>query len=127
MEHNIEMLNISKHFAHQQVLQELCLTVERGQPVGIVGPNGSGKSVLFQILCGLLRPDSGSMRIAGQTLEQGRDFPENLGMLINAPGFIALETGLKNLQYLAGIRNKIGDDEIRETMRKVGLDPENRT
>lgn len=127
MESIIELQHISKHFAQQTVLKDLSLTVKAGETVGIVGPNGSGKSVLFQILCGLLRPDSGHVQIAGQELGTGRDFPENVGILINAPGFIALETGLRNLQYLAGIRHVVGDAEIREAMRKVGLDPEDRT
>lgn len=48
-------------------------------------------------------------------------------VLINSPGFISLDTGLQNLRYLAGIRGVIGDQEIRDAMKKVGLDPEDRT
>jgi len=50
-----------------------------------------------------------------------------MGVLINSPGFINLDTGLQNLRYLAGIRGVIGDQEIRDAMKKVGLDPEDRT
>ena len=123
----IELDSVSKSFGRRQVPRDVSLTVEQGEAVGIVGANGSGKSVLFQIICGFYAPDSGTVRVRGQVLGQGRDFPENMGVLINAPGFIATETGFRNLRYLAGIRGVIGDAEIRAAMRKVGLDPEDRT
>ena len=50
-----------------------------------------------------------------------------MGVLINSPGFIGLNTGLQNLRYLAGIRGVAGDKEIRSAMQKVGLDPEDKT
>lgn len=123
----IELKHISKSFHHRMVLKDVSLSVETGSTVGIVGSNGSGKSVLFQIICGFYPPDSGTVRVRGEILGKGRDFPENVGVLINSPGFISLDTGLQNLQYLAGIRGVIGDRSIRAAMRKVGLDPEDRT
>lgn len=123
----IELAQVSKSFSNRPILREVSLTVESGSTVGIVGSNGSGKSVLFQVICGFLTPDSGTVQVRGKPLGQGRDFPENVGVLINSPGFIGLDTGLQNLRYLAGIRGMIGDNEIRATMQKVGLDPEDRT
>ena len=123
----IELENVSKSFSRHRVLDGVSLTVEAGTTIGVVGSNGSGKSVLFQIICGFYTPDSGSVRVRGETLGKGRDFPENIGVLINAPGFIGPDTGIQNLRYLAAIRGIIGDREIRDAMRKVGLDPEDRT
>ena len=123
----IELENVSKSFSRHRVLDGVSLTVEAGTTIGVVGSNGSGKSVLFQIICGFYTPDSGSVRVRGETLGKGRDFPENIGVLINAPGFIGPDTGIQNLRYLAAIRDVIGDREIRAAMRKVGMDPEDRT
>ncbi len=123
----IEVDHVCKSFHRRTILDDVSLSVEAGETVGIVGGNGSGKSVLFQLICGFYTPDSGTIRVRGQTLGKGQDFPENIGVLINAPGFIGLDTGIQNLRYLAGIRGVIGDKEIREAMRKVGLDPEDRT
>ena len=123
----IELDRVSKAFSRRRILDAVTLTVEAGHTVGIVGSNGSGKSVLFQIICGFLTPDSGTVRVRGDTLGASRDFPENIGVLINSPGFISLDTGLQNLRYLAGIRGTIGDQEIRSSMKKVGLDPDDRT
>ena len=123
----IELDRVSKAFARRTILNDATLTIDAGHSVGIVGSNGSGKSVLFQIICGFLTPDSGTVRVRGNVLGGSRDFPENMGVLINSPGFISLDTGLQNLRYLAGIRGVIGDREIRSAMKKVGLDPDDRT
>ncbi|KPU44760.1 Fe(3+) ions import ATP-binding protein FbpC [Oxobacter pfennigii] len=118
---------VSKSFSGHRVLTDVCLAVEGGTTVGIVGANGSGKSVLFKLVCGFVSPDGGRLTVRGKPLGKDRDFPENVGVLINEPGFIGLYTGLQNLRYLAGIRGVIGEQEIRTAMQKVGLDAENPT
>ena len=123
----IELNHVSKYFSGRPVLSDVSLSVEAGATVGIVGSNGSGKSVLFQTICGFLSPDSGTVKIWGELLGNKRDFPDNVGVLINSPGFISLNTGLQNLEYLAGIRGVIGKRQIRAAMQKVGLDPEDKT
>lgn len=127
MEPYIEMQHISKSFKTKVILQDVSFTVEQGRTIGLVGANGSGKSVLFQILCGFEKPDTGFVRIRGKELGKGQDFPENVGVFINAPGFIGIYSGLQNLKFLADIQGKIGEKEIREAMHKVGLDPDNKT
>lgn len=123
----ISLDQVSKSFSGRRVLSDVSLDVEKGSTVGIVGANGSGKSVLFNIICGFLTPDSGQVYVRRQALGKGRDFPENVGVLINSPGFIGLNTGLQNLRYLAGIRGVAGEKEIRSAMQKTGLDPEDKT
>lgn len=127
MEPIISLKQVNKSFSGRRVLSGISLNVEKGSTVGIVGTNGSGKSVLFNLICGFLIPDRGQVCVRGQVLGKGRDFPENMGVLINSPGFIGLNTGLQNLRYLAGIRGVAGDKEIRSAMQKVGLDPEDKT
>jgi ABC-2 type transport system ATP-binding protein len=123
----IELQNVSKQFAGQAVLDGVSLTIERGTTVGLLGANGSGKSVLFKTICGMERPDSGSIFVEGAKLGDKSDFPSNMGVFINSPGFIGIYSGFNNLKFLANIRGMIGDNQIREAMRKVGLDPENKT
>lgn len=124
----IELQDISKKFGHRTILQNVSMVVEQGATVGLVGANGSGKSVLFKILCGFEKPDSGRVFVRGKKLgENGRDFPENMGVFINSPGFIGIYSGFQNLKFLADIQGKISDKEIRDAMSKVGLDPDNKT
>lgn len=123
----IEVKNISKQFGGQPVLADVSLTINRGTTVGLVGTNGSGKSVLFKVICGMVKPDRGSITVEGVTLGKKTDFPLNIGVFINSPGFIGIYNGFKNLKFLANIRGVINDNQIHEAMRKVGLDPENKT
>jgi ABC-2 type transport system ATP-binding protein len=123
----IEVKNISKRFGGQPVLEDVSLTIDHGSTVGLVGANGSGKSVLFKAICGMVKPDSGSIVVEGVTLGEKIDFPSNMGVFINSPGFIGIYNGFNNLKFLANIRGVISDNQICETMRKVGLDPDNKT
>lgn len=123
----MELRNISKQFSGQMVLDDISLTIEKGTTIGLVGENGSGKSVLFKILCGFVKPDQGQVYVQGKQLGQKDDFPENMGVLINSPGFIGIYSGYRNLEFLANIRGVIGEREIKEAMQKVGLDPSNKT
>lgn len=124
----IELRKVSKSFGHRRILREVSLAVERGKTVGLVGANGSGKSVLFKILCGFEKPDKGDVYVRGRQLgKNGRDFPDNMGVFINSPGFIGIYSGFQNLKFLADIQGRIGEEEIAEAMDKVGLDPSDKT
>lgn len=123
----IELEHISKKFGKKIILQDVSLAVRQGQTIGLVGANGSGKSVLFKILCGFEQVDTGRVLMRGKQLGVGRDFPENVGVFINAPGFIGLYDGFENLKFLADIQGKIGEKEIKDAMSKVGLEPDNKT
>jgi ABC-2 type transport system ATP-binding protein len=123
----IELKNINKKFGNKTVLKNICLSVPKGETVGVIGGNGSGKSVLFKIISGFLKADSGEVYIRGEKLGERTDFPENMGVFINSPGFVDIYTGFQNLKYLASIRGEIGDAQIIDAMNKVGLDYRDKT
>lgn len=99
----------------------LTLVVNRGEIIGITGANGSGKSVLFKLIAGLYSPSYGEVLINGENIVPERKIPANLGALIEEPGFINYYSGFKNLQYLASIRGVVGNQEINDTLKIVGL------
>lgn len=123
----IELKQVNKKFGEKRIYENISLSIEEGECVGFVGENGSGKSVLFQLISGLLPADSGTIKINGEILGENRDFPENVGILINEPGYIECYSGYKNLQLLSEIRNIAGDNEIQQTMEMVGLDYKDKT
>lgn len=126
MKVDIEVKNVSKTYDGVAILNDVSLVIEKGTTIGIVGGNGSGKSVLFKVICGFTAPDTGTVMIRDQQLGKDIDFPEGVGVFINAPGYIELYSGFKNLKFLADINRKIGDEKIKETMKKVGLNPNNK-
>lgn len=120
----LEVKNVTKKFGQNTVLQNASLTCEPGKIYGLVGRNGSGKTVLLKCICGLITPTSGEVRVWGKHIGQDVDFPENIGFIIESPGFLSQESGFRNLMHLASIRGKIGAGAVRESMKMVGLDPD---
>lgn len=126
MDYDIQVNNVSKTYDGVPILDHVNLMIEKGTTVGIVGGNGSGKSVLFKIICGFTAPNTGTVDIRDKRLGKDIDFPENVGVFINSPGYISMYNGLQNLKFLADINGKIGIDKIKETMKIVGLNPDNK-
>lgn len=126
METCIEVQNVVKRFRDQVVLKNISISFEKGQIHGIVGRNGSGKTVLFKCICGLMHPEEGVILVNGKHVGRDVDMPEDIGAIIEAPGFLPNYSGYKNLRFLANIRRKIGKEEILSVLKTVGLDPESR-
>ena len=126
METCIEVQNVVKRFRDQVVLKNISISFEKGQIHGIVGRNGSGKTVLFKCICGLMHPEEGVILVNGKRVGRDVDMPEDIGAIIEAPGFLPNYSGYKNLLFLANIRRKIGKEEILSVLKTVGLDPESR-
>ena len=122
----IEVQNLSKSFGEEQVLKGVSRDFEIGKIHGIVGNNGSGKTVLMKCICGFLRPNGGRVLVNGKEVGWDMDFPDDLGIIIETPGFLPNLSGMKNLQILASLKKRASTDVIREVIRKVGLDPDSR-
>jgi len=118
--------DVTKSFGESVVLNQVNLTVEEGAIIGLIGRNGSGKTILLKIICGLMLPTSGSVSVHGERIGIDRDFPANTGALIEMPEFIPYQTAYQNLYALSLIARKTGKEEIKDVIRKVGLDPESR-
>lgn len=115
-----------KSFKSAEVLKNINLTLESGKVIGLKGKNGSGKTMLMRAISGLILPTSGKVYINDKELGRHISFPPSIGILIENPSFISNYTGFKNLKILASIQNRISDDEIRDAIRKVGLDPDDK-
>ena len=124
MEEKIRIENVTKKFGSYAALDGISLNFEKGKIHGIIGRNGSGKTVLFKCICGFLRVDGGAVLVNGKQIGKEIEAPESIGAIIETPGFLPGYSARQNLQFLAGIRGKIGKKEIDEAIRKVGLDPE---
>ncbi|MGP7819744.1 ABC transporter ATP-binding protein [Niallia sp. 01092] len=120
----ISLKNVSKTYKGLILFDGVDLNVEKGKIYGIVGPNGSGKSVLFKMICGFVFPDNGTVSVGSEEIGKNKRFPDNFGIIIDRPGYIANKTGFQNLKELALIKGKITDEKIRETMEIVGLQPQ---
>ena len=119
----IEVKNLSLTINGDQILKNISVSFESGQIYGLVGRNGSGKTMLMKCICGFVRPTAGEIWIDGKKLGKDMDFPQDMGVIIEVPGYIPYFSGEKNLKLLAGLRGKIGRKEVRAAMEQAGLNP----
>lgn len=119
----ISVQNVSKSFGQERVLKSVSRDFEKGKIHGIVGNNGSGKTVLMKCICGFLIPTEGEVSVNGRRIGRDVDFPPDMGVIIETPGFLPNITGVKNLEILASLNKKIGLEQITASIRRVGLDP----
>ena len=124
MEAAVRIKNLSRDFGRERVLHGVTRDFEAGRIHGIVGNNGSGKTVLMKCICGFLRPDSGRILVNHEEVGKKRDFPDDLGIIIETPGFLPHLSGFQNLKILASLRKIANDHTIRDTIQLVGLDPD---
>ena len=119
----ISVQNVTKRFGDETVLTDVSHEFEEGKIHGIVGNNGSGKTVLMKCICGFLLPTKGKIFVNYKQVGKDMDFPEDIGIIIETPGFLPTVSGMKNLQILASLKRKIDNDTIWKTIERVGLDP----
>ena len=124
MEAAIKIENLHKSFGNEEILHGIDRTFEAGKIHGIVGNNGSGKTVMMKCICGFLIPDEGHVWVQQKEVGREIDFPKDMGIIIETPGFLPGVTGLKNLKLLASLRGLADEAKIRQTIERVGLDPD---
>lgn len=122
----IKIENVSKSFGKVSVLSNINVIFEEGKIHGLIGRNGSGKTMLMKCICGFVPVSSGQITIDGKILKKEVDFPENIGVIIETPGFLPSYSAYKNLKFLADIRGGISKREIVKAIDTVGLDPNNK-
>lgn len=122
----IEIKNVTKIIKHNTVIDNVSLTVNSGKITGLKGVNGSGKTMLMRLVSGLILPTSGEIIIDGETLGKDITFPRSIGTLIENPAFLDNYSGFQNLKLLASIQGKISDEEIREAIIDVELNPDDK-
>lgn len=118
--------NATRDIKGVRVLDHVNLELDRGGIFGFIGANGSGKTMLFRAICGLIKLSEGEVEVFSKKIRQDVFFPENLGVMIESVGFWDEYTGFENLYLLSKIKKKIGKDEIREVLSRVGLNPDDK-
>lgn len=120
----ITVENVDLTLGKNHILKDVTVSFEEGMIHGLIGRNGSGKTMLMKSICGFVKPQRGKICVNGKQIGKDVDYPADVGIIIETPGFLSYYSGFKNLKMLAGLKNLISDKEIKDTMLSVGLDPE---
>lgn len=117
---------VSKVINDDIILKDITVNIEKSKIYGFIGGNGSGKTMLFKLISGLSKATTGEIYISNKLLGKEIDFPESCGAIIDKPGFWDNYTGFDNLKLIASINNKVSDNEIKNFMRILNLDPDSK-
>jgi len=118
----VETKNLTRKYGDYTSVDQLNMTVKKGEIYGFLGPNGAGKTTTIRMLLGLIKPTSGSIYIFGKELSQHRmSILRKVGSLVEYPSYYGHLTGYENLEI---IRRIIGEspERIREVLKIVRLD-----
>ncbi|MGZ3442236.1 MAG: ABC transporter ATP-binding protein, partial [Polyangia bacterium] len=120
----IALDGVAKSFGARRVLDSIDLSLAAGETFGLIGPAGAGKSVLAKILCRLIAPDAGQVRIGLEGAASGGAAPA-IGMLFQNNALFDFMTVGDNVAFPLVRQGALGGDEIRarvaERLRAVGL------
>ncbi len=120
----IEVKDYTKTLKGVTVLENINLEFESGHIYGLVGKNGSGKTMLLRAVSGLILPTTGYVSIDGKIIGKDMEFPESLGLIIENMQLLGEYSAFDNLKILAKINKKASDDDIKDAIATVGLDPD---
>lgn len=118
--------NLVKTIKDALILDHINLVMESGKIYGLRGKNGCGKTMLMRAICGLILPTEGKVLIDNKELHREIQVPPSIGVLIENPSFLPQYTGYRNLKMLGDLSDGISKDDIRNSMERVGLDPEDK-
>jgi polar amino acid transport system ATP-binding protein len=128
--HHLELDNVSASYGALRVLDGITLSVGKGETLGLIGPSGSGKSTILRVLTGLLKPESGVVRVSGQSVNY--DSAAEIRKLRDRTAIVFQQYNLfQNLTVLENVmiaptkvhRRKVSDvrPEAEHLLQKVGL------
>ncbi len=116
----LELNEVSKRFGRTVALRSVTLSVGQGEFLGLVGPNGAGKTTLIRVSLGLLRPDSGTVRLMGFDPFREPRAREGVGVVFERPSFLPSMPVMEILERAARIY-KVPGEEVRRVIELAGL------
>lgn len=119
----IAVQGLTKRFGGRAVVDDVSLTVERGEIAGFLGPNGSGKTTMIRLVCGLLTPDAGTGQVLGHDIRrEGRAIKREVGYMTQRFSFYEDLTIKENLDFVAGLYGlSPAGKVVADTLADLGL------
>ncbi len=118
----ISLVKVTKNFGSRNAVDDLTLTVPRGEIFGLLGHNGAGKSTAIGMMLGQVWPTSGEVRVGGFEVSSQRNRAlQKVGAIFETPVFYDYLSGWRNLEILSSYTAPTSRERIREVVEWVGL------
>lgn len=124
MDKAIEIINLNKRYSNGRGIVDLNLTVDEGDIFGFLGPNGAGKTTAMKVMAGLMRPDSGEVKIFGKSVQHEYvEAMQHVGCIIETAESYPYLTAYENLKLFARYYPDVDDRRIEECLEITGILP----
>lgn len=121
----MEVLNVShlyKKFGTKEIIHDVNFNIEEGEIVGFVGPNGAGKTTTMKLICNLIFPTSGEIKIDGfDVIKEREKALSSISALIENPGLYGNLSGMQNLKMIQRLNGNT-DEEVKDIIKQIGLE-----
>jgi ABC-2 type transport system ATP-binding protein len=121
MEEIISIKNISKSYGLAKAVDNLTLSVNKGEFFGFLGPNGAGKTTTIRMITGIIEPNNGNIEVAGLSRKERLKINKLIGVVPESRGFYDWMTGQEYLSFFAGIYQVSDKEIISKLMEEVDL------
>jgi heme exporter protein A len=117
---SVEKVHVWRGDRH--VLRGVSLQIKPQELLHVSGPNGTGKTTLLRVVCGLLRPEQGSVSWAGRSISSVRaEYQAELAYASHEPALKGDLTALENLRFAVGLKRRISTTELRASLERTGV------
>jgi ABC-2 type transport system ATP-binding protein len=122
-EYILECQELSKHYQHITAVDQLNLSIQKGEVFGLLGPNGAGKTTTILMMLGLTEPTSGQVKVCGfDATREPIEVKKRVGYLQDNVGFYEEMTAAENLELIAELNGIAWDNKLIDTvLNRVGL------
>ncbi len=122
----LEVNAVTKSFGQTRALAGVNFTVEQGEILGLLGPNGSGKSTLMKIMVGIMKPDSGSIKIQGKDVAKDpTGIKQIVGFVPESPRLYEFLSGVEYLDFVADVHSldsKTKEERVTDFLKALDLE-----
>lgn len=120
----LEVQSLTKKIKNKVIVDNVSLSVEKGEIFGLLGPNGAGKTTIIRMIVSLIGRTQGSVFVNGYNLDtQFKESMSEIGAIVENPEFYKYLSGYKNLRHYANMaKNKISEERIQEVIKVADLE-----
>ena len=118
----LEVNNLSKTYKNFKAIDDISFQVNKGDIYGFLGPNGAGKSTTLRMILGLIKPNSGEIKLNGSFINfKNKKYLNNIGALIERPDFYKNLSAYQNLKILYSMSKLNNPKIIHDVLHEVDL------
>lgn len=122
MQNVVEINNLVKQYGSQLVINNINMTIKRGEIYGLIGNNGAGKTTLMKLMLSMIQPSSGAVKILDGEFGNNSSQYSRVGVMLETPAFFPYLSAEQNLEYYRRVKKIRNRDCVKKILQIIHLD-----